>query len=607
MPRWLAEIDQLASVCAQFVVTGNVRDSVLLPRDGRAVLDSTPGAILTVLEGRGIGFLLVYSPHAGFRRLARDGDQDPRRAFEALGLDAAREPEPDEEPLGRLLEVARAVANAAKVPCALVIDYASHITRGAQGAEALLEGCEVLAETSRELRGFGDGRVARRNPVIWLFGTTTDVPSWFGQGSPRIRHLIAELPNRRAREQLARRIGADLAEGASATPAELDRFATTLADLTDGLPLKSVVAIGSVAIDKGYGLAQVADAVSAFKAGVSDNPWRDPAIFRKIAAARADLARRVIGQDRAIGRVVDVLMRSVTGLSGAHTSTRGGRPRGVLFFAGPTGVGKTELAKAITQQLFGDERAYQRFDMSEFSEEHSASRLVGSPPGYVGNEQGGELVNAVRQRPFSLFLFDEIEKAHKRILDKFLQILEDGRLTDGRGETVFFSDAIIVFTSNLGIYEAERAGTVGRRRIANPEDPPDVTERRVLDAIREHFRSEIGRPELLNRIGDNVIVFGFIQPGPAERILAKMLGNLHQRVQEEFGLRLDIGPAALEAIKRVCLGSLEDGGRGIGNKLETVLINPLARALFALPDAGRRLDVTAVGMNAAGEYEVVLA
>ena len=165
--------------------------------------------------------------------------------------------------------------------------------------------------------------------------------------------------------------------------------------------------------------------------------------------------------------MLDIVKRAVTGIG---QSPRGGRPRGVAFLAGPTGVGKTELAKTITSLLFGDESAYIRFDMSEFSAEHADQRLIGAPPGYVGYDVGGELTNAIREKPFSVVLFDEIEKAHPRILDKFLQVLDDGVLTSGRGDRVYFSEAFIVFTSNLGIY-SDRSGGRTRARTSLPDEP----------------------------------------------------------------------------------------------------------------------------------------
>jgi ATP-dependent Clp protease ATP-binding subunit ClpA len=158
--------------------------------------------------------------------------------------------------------------------------------------------------------------------------------------------------------------------------------------------------------------------------------------------------------------VLDILKRTSIGLTGAQSRGLSARPRGVLFFAGPTGVGKTEMAKSIAEIVFGDESAYLRFDMSEFSAEHSGDRLIGAPPGYVGYDQGGELTNAMREQPFRVVLFDEIEKAHNRILDKFLQVLEDGRLTDGRGDTVYFSESLIIFTSNAGVSRKLPDGTV---------------------------------------------------------------------------------------------------------------------------------------------------
>jgi ATP-dependent Clp protease ATP-binding subunit ClpA len=248
-------------------------------------------------------------------------------------------------------------------------------------------------------------------------------------------------------------------------------------------------------------------------------------------------------------------------------------------------VGKTELAKTLTQLVFGDERAYIRFDMSEFAEEHTGARLLGAPPGYIGYDAGGELTNAVREKPFSVVLFDEIEKAHPRILDKFLQILEDGRLTDGRGETAYFSEAIIVFTSNLGIVvENERKERV---QTVQPSDPHDVVEARVRGAIQDHFKYRLSRPEILNRIGDNIVVFGFITPEVGAQIFEGMLRNVVDRVRDEHKIELSVAPSVRKRLADLCTQDLSNGGRGIGNQLESLFVNPLSRALFRFPLAGR--------------------
>ena len=292
-------------------------------------------------------------------------------------------------------------------------------------------------------------------------------------------------------------------------------------------------------------------------------------------------------------KTLDILKRSVMGLTGAQARSGSGRPRGVLFFAGPTGVGKTELAKTLTQLVFGDERAYLRYDMSEFAEEHSGARLLGAPPGYVGFDAGGELTNAVREKPFSVVLFDEIEKAHPRILDKFLQILEDGRLTDGRGDTAYFSETILVFTSNLGTYVEDTQG----QRIQNvrPGDSYETVESKIREAIGDYFKFRLSRPELLNRIGDNIVVFNFITPDVAERIFDGMLKNVARKLHEEMKIALLIPPDVRSALLERCVRDLSNGGRGIGNQLESAFINPLSRALFEHDLEGKqRVTVSAL-------------
>jgi ATP-dependent Clp protease ATP-binding subunit ClpA len=272
--------------------------------------------------------------------------------------------------------------------------------------------------------------------------------------------------------------------------------------------------------------------------------------------------------------MLDIVKRAVTGVGGGR---RGGRPRGVAFLAGPTGVGKTELAKTITSLLFGDESAYIRFDMSEFSAEHADQRLLGAPPGYIGYDAGGELTNAIREKPFSVVLFDEIEKAHPRVLDKFLQILDDGVLTSGRGDRVYFSEALIIFTSNLGIYKLSETGE--RTLNVSPSEPYSTVKLRVESEIERHFKFVLNRPEILNRMGENVIVFDFIRQEVAREIFDQMVTGTLADLQSQ-GYEVSISGEALDNLRSICLADLSNGGRGIRNQVEANLLNPLARSLF---------------------------
>jgi ATP-dependent Clp protease ATP-binding subunit ClpB len=295
---------------------------------------------------------------------------------------------------------------------------------------------------------------------------------------------------------------------------------------------------------------------------VLDSPWRREYLRERIVAGETSVARRVIGQQQAVTKTLDILKRAALGLSGAQASRASSRPRGVLFFAGPTGVGKTELAKSISAMVFGDESAYLRFDMSEFAAEHAGDRLIGAPPGYVGFEAGGELTNAVREQPFRVILFDEIEKAHPRILDKFLQILDDGRLTDGRGVTAYFSESILVFTSNLGMVVDDANGR--SRENARPGLAYEELESRIRGAVSDHFTRVLNRPELLNRFGDNIVVFDFIGRDAAAHIFALLLGNIVNRVAEEHRVALTVDRQVADTLRDWCIADLGNPAGGVG-------------------------------------------
>ena len=244
--------------------------------------------------------------------------------------------------------------------------------------------------------------------------------------------------------------------------------------------------------------------------------------------------------------------------------------------------------------------------MSEFSAEHSADRLIGAPPGYVGHDAGGELTNAVRQQPFSLLLFDEIEKAHPRILDKFLQILDDGRLTDASGSTVYFSETVHRVHVQSGRHGRGIRDPEGGRSAARA-DSPATTSRSGCARPSESLHHVLNRPELLNRLGDNIVVFNFIDARTAEEIFDVLVAHVRERLRTEHQLELVITDSVRRQLLEGATQNLGMGGRGIGSHLESALVNPLARELFNRGELrGGRLTVTDL-RQADGIWQVELA
>ena len=339
-----------------------------------------------------------------------------------------------------------------------------------------------------------------------------------------------------------------------------------LAEVTDGMTTVDIRNMAALSRQSDVNLS-VDDLVNLYRFGEKESPWTqlDEA---KVAQARELIKKRVKGQGEAVERVVTMIIRAFLGLAGVQHSRHMTKPKGTLFFVGPTGVGKTELAKSVAEFIFGDENNCIRFDMSEFSQEHADQRLIGAPPGYVGFEEGGQLTNAVAEKPFSVLLFDEIEKAHPRVLDKFLQILEDGRLTDGRGQTVHFSETVIIFTSNIGASDA------------NPSSSYNETKAHFMNAVQGHFNDTLGRPELLNRFGDNIVVFDFITDASIRsKIMHAKLSGIRQHLLENFNLKLELDEDYVQYL--VGQGKVGHGGRGLINIIEQKIVNPMSLFIFS--------------------------
>ena len=428
--------------------------------------------------------------------------------------------------------------------------------------------------------------------VVIILNKASGMPLSFYQGNPEVEIVTLQKPDREERKQIIQKIEDSFeVKLKTGTTSLLDPENIECIDMLEDFTNREIIQLSRMSrkedkmtFDKLFYL---------FKYGEKENPWEKLEQSR-VKNIKKELSERVIGQEEAIAKIEKTVVKAYMGLTGLHKTSSRSMPKGVFFFVGPTGVGKTELSKALAKFLFGDEQACIRFDMSEYAQENSDQKLIGAAPGYVGYEEGGQLTNAIKEHPFSVVLFDEIEKAAKpnpRILDIFLQILEDGRLTDSKGETVYFSDTIIVFTSNLGA-----------NQVAMSSDKEAVA-KEFIKIVKDYFDNELKRPELLGRIGyNNIVPFNFIQDREFQyKICKNKLKPVIRGIEEKYKLELEF-EKEMEAIEYI-LKSVDSskGGRDILNAINDRLLDPLAMFLFGNKDDLRSLKgsklVTKLGKN----------
>ena len=533
--------------------------------------------LATILNDKeGYELVVLFEPIFGFKRI-----KGSEEVFKKFIKDA-----PDKEGfvkavLFRAYEAIENMVNSKEHYVSVIVNFASRLPEVSQNDinEFLYKMFRLSFLSNPKI--IGNVSNPKYNPVFILIDKETDLPAWYTLDNPKVKIITVPKPDNVSRKvvikSLIKRLDNynELVNDEKKYREILDLFI----DQTYKMYNNEIISIVSLAKKEGIDVYNINEAIRRYKVGVIDNPWAKLSIDNIINAEEI-LKKRVKGQDKAIKRAVEILRRSFYNLSGSQFGVSTSRPKGVMFFAGPTGVGKTELAKALTELIFGSESNYIRFDMSEYSKEHTDQRLIGAPPGYVGYDAGGQLTNAIKQNPFSIVLFDEIEKAHPRILDIFLQILDEGRLTSGRGETVYFTECIIIFTSNLGIYDIDNLGNKIVR--VDPSMEYDLVEKQVKDFIVDYFKFRLNRPEILNRIGENIIVFDFIRPYAANLIFDKMINNIIYRLKDNNKIELILEDQIYNILKDYCVKDLSMGGRGIGNKLEIAFVNPLSTLLFKL-------------------------
>lgn len=591
--KWHKELGIFSKIKPLIILEGNVLDSYQYPEEG-----STPkGSILRLPEylhfffkDMGYQNIVFYDSLRGFYNTCEEGYLDNFSRLSECSADQGciRADFKGASRNNGAANIVRKTLSQNKEATVIVMDFASrYITSPDNMDQSEVDSFTVLMQASldaKDVRTQSNGIL--KNLLILITNKANDIPAWFYLQNPNVKMITLSAPSKEEREALVKSPNFPsffagevyMQDNPYYTehPDELEKIQDKFVALTEDFSFTEINGLRRLCKNEKIRMQNLCDVIDLYKYGIRENPWKKLNL-EEIRNAQARFEQRVKGQDYAITKTLDVIKRAITGMSGLQGSSHT-RPKGVLFFAGPTGTGKTETAKTLAEIIFGDESCCKRFDMSEYGQSHSDQKLLGAPPGYIGYEAGGQLTNAVKKNPFSILLFDEIEKAHPSILDKFLQILEDGRMTDGQGNTVYFSETIIIFTSNLGIFTVNENGQ--REANVTSDMPYQEMSVRVREAIEDYFKLQLGRPEILNRIGENIIVFDYIRPDVAKLILKSQVNKIIKNLSAEKHIALTISEEAMTTLTDNALNNLQNGGRGIGNVVENLLINPLSRYLF---------------------------
>lgn len=584
MPVWIKNLEMALENKQIIILHGNVRD-LYLDEHGN-VYENLTALLLNVAKESTRNFeqVIFYDKGKGERRIdlkstpsKNDRIENNKRYTDELDMTAPQPSSSKSEPPARVFArwLNELNDNSKKLLYVIfyfdkIISYSSHYNEGEQ---ELLLWLEKIIEN-----------IADNNRIILVSLMDSMVPIEIYTSSPKCKIISINIPEREDRElYLKIKLGKH-------------EHLELIASLTDGMYIRELGNIvDEIKSKDNLSTREIRKLINRYKIGVQQDYWGALSLEKLDGAFNwFTNIEGVKGQDEAIKKLIQVISMARAGLSGIASGTVS-KPRGVLFFAGPTGVGKTFVAKKLAKFLFDTEEAFIRFDMSEFKEEHSISKFIGSPPGYVGYEQGGMLTNAIKLKPFSVVLFDEVEKAHPKIMDIFLQILDEGRLTDSRGQTVFFTETVIIFTSNIGcrttdskdrpIDEKQALEYILSNKELSEIDKKYLIRQHFVRCVEDFFINEISRPELLNRIGNNIVPFNYIQ---SDDIQLQIVNSHLRRIKEDFEDKFkqsnfkliidDSVPTFL--VRKYSDWMTQFGGRGITSSIENDIIVKLAQAVL---------------------------
>ena len=593
-PRWMQEFKRFQALKSQIFLYGNVYDCYYFPVNYHqaesnsdlkwARFNDIRYLLNLYLKNEGYEIIVYYDmidgmtvesidPEISEKNLLQQlGDNDPKVKpyFGSKKINSIEKNINDTLSLFRFL-----VSNNQRLSAGII----NHASRFSSNPNSLSEEERryflKLLKSAQDARVFQD-KNGMRNILIFICDKLNDIPSWILLDNPLTKGIEVLRPNKEERNRFFQvQSGRFYQEGEAI---DEQKVSSMFADITDGLANQELENLVTISNQEKIHVNNIRQIIDLFKYGTRENFWEDLE-KAKIDNAENELKKRVVGQNPAVKKAVEVVKRAKLGLHTIDQKKPKNKPKGVLFFAGPTGVGKTELAKSLAELIFNDEDAILRFDMSEYNDSNSDVKLIGSPPGYVGYEEGGQLTTQMKSRPFSIVLFDEIEKAHPIVFDKFLQILDDGRLTDGKGDTVYFSEALIIFTSNLGVNKEDKYG----RRISNikyKDSYEDMSEK-IMGEIQIFFNTKLNRPEISNRFGDNFVVFDFIRPDTDKLIFLMSLNTIQANLQKQKNCRFEYDDTFVELFRKQYLAdNLINGGRGINNRVETHIKNGITNFMF---------------------------